>query len=155
MPQLFCAVRIQLAQHELIQQGGLEQRLLVAEGFPDKDEGHDGLAARVEPEGVEGVQRLLGGLVEGEVEGEAAVVLPVALVGEHILGAVVVQTVEALVQRQVGAELGKPAGAVLTAPRTTARSRMENKAFMCALPMDLESSFSYCNTTRRKLCYNI
>ena len=110
MPELFCAAGVELAQHELVQHRGLEQRLFVAKSFPDEDEGHDGLAARVEPEGVEGVQRLLGGLMERQVEGEAAVVLPAALVGEDIVRAVLVQPVEAVVQRQVGAELGQAAG---------------------------------------------
>ena len=100
---------------------------------------------RVEPEGVEGVQRLLGGLMERQVEGEAAVVLPAALVGEDIVRAVLVQPVEAVVQRQVGAELGQAAGAVLAAAvlvflrqqkydkaRMAARRRMEKTAFMCA-----------------------
>ena len=64
MPELFCAAGVELAQHELVQHRGLEQRLFVAKSFPDEDEGHDDLAARVEPEGVEGVQRLLGGLME-------------------------------------------------------------------------------------------
>ena len=94
---LFCAAGVELAQHELIEHLGLEQRLLVAEGLPDEDEGHDGLTARVQPEGVEGVQRLLGGLVEGQVKGEAAVVLPAALVGEKVVGAVLVEPVEAVV----------------------------------------------------------
>ena len=95
MPELFCAAGVELAQHELVQHRGLEQRLFVAKSFPDEDEGHDGLAARVEPEGVEGIQRLLGGLMERQVEGEAAVVLPAALVGEDIVRAVLVQPVEA------------------------------------------------------------
>ena len=68
MPELFCAAGVELAQHELVQHRGLEQRLFVAKSFPDEDEGHDGLAARVEPEGVEGVQRLLGGLMERQME---------------------------------------------------------------------------------------
>jgi len=145
LPELFCAAGVELAQHELVQHRGLEQRLFVAKSFPDEDEGHDGLAARVEPEGVEGVQRLLGGLMERQVEGEAAVVLPAALVGEDIVRAVLVQPVEAVVQRQVGAELGQAAGAVLAAavlvfldsrntikPRMAARRRTEKTAFMCA-----------------------
>ena len=72
MPELFCAAGVELAQHELVQHRGLEQRLFVAKSFPDEDEGHDGLAARVEPEGVEGVQRLLGGLMERPGGGGAA-----------------------------------------------------------------------------------
>jgi hypothetical protein len=67
LPELFCAAGVEFAQHELVQHRGLEQRLFVAKSFPDEDEGHDGLAARVEPEGVEGVQRLLGGLMERQV----------------------------------------------------------------------------------------
>ena len=79
------------------------------------------------------------------MEGEAAVVLPVALVGEDIVRAVLVQPVEAVVQRQVGAELGQAAGAVLAAAvlvfprqqkydkaRMAARRRTEKTAFMCA-----------------------
>ena len=102
-------------QHKFVQHGGREQRLFVAKSFPDEDEGHDGLAARVEPEGVEGVQRLLGGLMERQVEGEAAVVLPAALVGKEVGVAAGVQTVKALVQRKAGAELGQAGGAVLAA----------------------------------------
>ena len=113
-------------QHELVQHRGLEQRLFVAKSFPDEDEGHDGLAARVEPEGVEGVQRLLGGLMERQVEGEAAVVLPAALVGEDIVRAVLVQPVEAVVQRQVGAELRKAGGTVLAAAGILAPGQKKN-----------------------------
>ena len=47
MPELFCAAGVELAQHELVQHRGLEQRLFVAKSFPEEDEGHDGLAARV------------------------------------------------------------------------------------------------------------
>ena len=128
MPELFCAAGVELAQHELVQHRGLEQRLFVAKSFPDEDEGHDGLAARVEPEGVEGVQRLLGGLMERQVEGEAAVVLPAALVGEDIVRAVLVQPVEAVVQRQVGAELGKAAGAILAAAGVFPPGEQKNDA---------------------------
>ena len=165
---LFCAAGIELAQHELIEHLRLEQRLLVAEGLPDEDEGHDGLTARVQPKGVEGVQRLLGGLVEGQVKGEAAVVLPAALVGEKVVGAVLVEPVEAVVQRQVGAELGKAAGAVLAAAAFVLLCQQEddeaedggqkqdgkNSVPGCP-PMEFESCFPYCNTTRPKLCYNI
>ena len=79
------------------------------------------------------------------MEGEAAIVLPAALVGEDIVRAVLVQPVEAVVQRQVGAELGQAAGAVLAAAvlvfprqqkydkaRMAARRRTEKTAFMCA-----------------------
>lgn len=165
---LFCAAGVELAQHELIEHLGLEQRLLVAEGLPDEDESHDGLTARVQPEGVEGVQRLLGGLVEGQVKGEAAVVLPAALVGEKVVGAVLVEPVEAVVQRQVGAELGKAAGAVLATAAFVLLCQQEydeaedggqkqdgkNSVHGCP-PMEFESCFPYCNTTRPKLCYNI
>ena len=125
---LFRAAGVELAQHELIEHLGLEQRLLVAEGLPDEDEGHDGLSARVQPEGVEGVQRLLGGLVEGQVKGEAAVVLPAALVGEKVVGTVLVEPVEAVVQRQVGAELGKAAGAILAAAGVFPPGEQKNDA---------------------------
>ena len=54
---------VQLLQQEAVQHFLWKKRLLVAKGFPDEDEGHDGLTARVEPEGVQGVQRLLSGLV--------------------------------------------------------------------------------------------
>ena len=128
MPELFSAAGVELAQHELVQHRGLEQRLFVAKSFPDEDEGHDGLAARVEPEGVEGVQRLLGGLMERQVEGEAAVVLPAALVGEDIVRAVLVQPVEAVVQRQVGAEFGKAAGAILAAAGVFPPGEQKNDA---------------------------
>ena len=128
MPELFCAAGIELAQHELVQHRGLEQRLFVAKSFPDEDEGHDGLAARVEPEGVERVQRLLGGLMERQVEGEAAIVLPAALVGEDIVRAVLVQSVEAVVQRQVGAEFGKAAGAILAAAGVFPPGEQKNDA---------------------------
>ena len=128
MPELFCAAGVELAQHELVQHRGLEQRLFVAKSFPDEDEGHDGLAARVEPEGVEGVQRLLGGLMERQVEGEAAVVLPAALVGKDIVRAVLVQPVEAVVQRQVGAEFGKAAGAILAAAGVFPPGEQKNDA---------------------------
>lgn len=168
MPELFCAAGVELAQHELVQHRGLEQRLFVAKSFPDEDEGHDGLAAWVEPEGVEGVQRLLGGLMERQVEGEAAVVLPAALVGEDIVRAVLVQPVEAVVQRQVGAELGQAAGAVLAAAvlvflrqqkydkAQNGREKKDGKnSVHVRLPMEFVSSFPYCNTTRPKMCYNI
>ncbi len=46
---------------------------------------------------------------------KAAVLLPAALVDELVGVAVLVQPVEALVQRKVGAELGKAGGAVLAA----------------------------------------
>ena len=128
MPELFCAAGVELAQHELVQHRGLEQRLFVAKSFPDEDEGHDGLEARVEPEGVEGVQRLLGGLMERQVEGEAAVVLPAALVGKDIVRAVLVQPVEAVVQRQVGAEFGKAAGAILAAAGVFPPGEQKNDA---------------------------
>ena len=45
------------------------------------------------------MQRLLGGLVEGQVKGEAAVVLPAALVGEKVVGAVLVEQVEPSIHR--------------------------------------------------------
>ena len=146
-----------------------EQRLLVAEGFPDEDQGRDGLPPRVQPEGVQGIQRLLGGLVERQVEQKAAVVFPAALVGELVVGAVPVQTVEAVVQRQVGAELRQPAGAVLAAAGVFApgeqkddaaqRSRQQNDGdpqnSWVPPSGNFEPSFPYCNTTCGKLCYNI
>ena len=106
---------IQLLQHKFVQHGGREQRLFVAKGLPDKDQSYHGLAAGVQPQGVQSVQRLLAGLVQRQVQQKAAVVLPAALVGEDIVRAVLVQPVEAVVQRQVGAELGQAAGAVLAA----------------------------------------
>ena len=87
----------------------------VTEGLPDEDEGDDGLAAGVEPEGVQGIQRLLGGLVERQVEQEAAVVLAAALVHELVGVLMFVEAVKAVVQRQVGAELAQAGGAVLAA----------------------------------------
>ena len=57
--------------HEFVQHFLREQRLLVAKGLPDEDQGDHGLAAGVQPEGVQGVQRLLGGLVQGQVEQES------------------------------------------------------------------------------------
>ena len=134
MPELFCAAGVELAQHELVQHRGLEQRLFVAKSFPDEDEGHDGLAARVEPEGVEGVQRLLGGLMERQVEGEAAVVLPAALVGKDIVRAVLVQRNS---DRPLGPYWLRRFWSFLDSrntikPRMAARRRMEKTAFMCA-----------------------
>ena len=111
----FGAVGIQLLQHKFVQHGGREQRLLVAKSLPDKDQSHHGLAAGVQPQGVQGVQRLLSGLVQGQMQQKAAILLPAALVGKHVLRAVLIQTVEAVVQRQVGAELRQSGGAVLTA----------------------------------------
>ena len=133
----FGAVGIQLLQHKFVQHGGREQRLLVAEGLPDEDEGHDGLAARVEPEGVEGVQRLLGGLVERQVEGEAAVVLPAALVGKEVGVAAGVQTVKALVQRKAGAELGQAGRAVLAAEHGHCRRRQQKEVPCLACEFEL------------------
>ena len=105
----------QLLLHELVQHFLRKKRLLVAKGLPDEDQGGDGLPPGVKPEGIQGVQRLLGRLVQGQMEQETAIVLTAALVGELIVRAVPVQPVEAVVQRQVGAELGQAAGAVLAA----------------------------------------
>ena len=102
-------------QHKFVQHGGREQRLLVAKGLPDKDEGYHGLAAGVQPQSVQGVQRLLAGLVQRQVQHKAAVVFPAALVGKEVGVAVGVQTVKAFVQRKAGAELGQAGGAVLAA----------------------------------------
>ena len=44
---------IQLLHQEAVQHFLREERLLVTEGLPDEDEGDDGLAAGVEPEGVQ------------------------------------------------------------------------------------------------------
>ena len=63
---------IQLLEQKFVQQRGLEEGLLVAEGLPEEDQRHHRLAAGVQPQGVEGIQRLLGGLMEREVEQEAA-----------------------------------------------------------------------------------
>ena len=101
---------IQLLQHKFVQHGGREQRLFVAKGLPDKDQSHHGLAAGVQPQGVQGVQRLLAGLVQRQVQQKAAVVLPAALVGKEVGVAAGVQTVKALVQRKAGAELGQAGG---------------------------------------------
>ena len=111
----FGAVGIQLLQHKFVQHGGREQRLLVAKGLPDKNQGHHGLAAGVQPQGVQGVQRLLAGLVQRQVQQKAAVILAAALVGKNIGVAAGVQTVKALIQRKAGAELGQAGGAVLAA----------------------------------------
>ena len=134
---------LELLHHKGVQHFLREKRLFVAEGFPDEDEGHDGLTAGVEAEGVEGIQRLLGGLMEREVEQEAAVVFAAALVSELVGLAVEVEPVEALVQRQVGAELAQAGGAVLLrrvfsrrvssrtmTPSATASRMMEMTAFM-------------------------
>ena len=117
---------LELLHHKGVQHFLREKRLFVAEGFPDEDEGHDGLTAGVEAEGVEGIQRLLGGLMEREVEQEAAVVLAAALVSELVGLAVEVEPVEALVQRQVGAELAQAGGAVLTAAGGLAPGEQQN-----------------------------
>ena len=106
---------IQLLLHKAIKHFLREQRLLVAKGFADEDQGHYGLTTGVQPEGIQGVQRLLGGLVQGEMQQKAAVLFPAALVHELVGVPVLVQPVEALVQRQVGAELRKAGGAVLAA----------------------------------------
>ena len=155
---------IQLLLHKTIKHFLREQRLLVAKGLADEDQGHYGLTTGVQPEGIQGVQRLLGGLVQGEMQQKAAVLFPAALVHELVGVPVLVQTVEALVQRQVGAELRKAGGAVLLrrvfsrrdkrktiTPSTAASRTMETAAFMKILL----KSFSYCNTTRILLCYNI
>ena len=155
---------IQLLLHKTIKHFLREQRLLVAKGFADEDQGHYGLTTGVQPEGIQGVQRLLGGLVQGEMQQKAAVLFPAALVHELVGVPVLVQPVEALVQRQVGAELRKTGGTVLAAagilatgtkekrstPSTAASRTMETAAFMKILL----KSFSYCNTTRILLCYN-
>ena len=115
---------------------------MIAKGFPDKNERHHGLPPGIQPESVQGIQRLLCGLVEGEVEQETAVVLPAALIGENVVLAVLVQPVTAVVQRQVGAELAEPGGAVFSrrlsrkmmSPMTAIRMIMEKTAFMCASP---------------------
>ena len=117
-------------QHKFVQHGGREQRLLVAKGLPDKDQSHHGLAAGVQPQGVQGVQRLLAGLVQRQVQQKAAVVLPAALVGKKVIGAVLVEPVEAVVQRQVGAELGQAAGAVLAAAALVLLRRRESRYTM-------------------------
>ena len=65
---------IQLLQQEFVQHLRREQRLLVAKGLPDEDEGDHRLPARVQPQGVQGIQRLLGGLVQGQVQQKATVV---------------------------------------------------------------------------------
>lgn len=157
----------QLLLHELVQHFLRKKRLLVAKGLPDEDQGGNGLPPGVKPEGIQGVQRLLGRLVQGQMEQETAIVLTAALVGELVVRAVLVQPVEAVVQRQVGAEFGKAAGAILAAagifppgeqktmqPRAAASRMSENTTFM-GPSADFESCFPYCNTTCGKLCYNI
>ena len=79
-----------------------------------------------------------------------------------------VQPVEAVVQRQVGAELGQAAGAVLAAAvlvflrqqkydkAQNGREKKDGKnSVHVRLPMEFVSNFPYCNTTRPKMCYNI
>ena len=158
-------MRFQLLQQELVQHGGREKRLLIAKGFPDKNERHHGLPPGIQPESVQGIQRLLCGLVEGEVEQETAVVLPAALIGENVVLALLVQPVKAVVQRQVGAELAEPGGAVLAAAGVLPAAEQENdepddgnqddhgkNSVHVRLPKVIfRSSFPYCNTTRRKL----
>ena len=78
----------QLLLHELVQHFLRKKRLLVAKGLPDEDQGGDGLPPGVKPEGIQGVQRLLGWLVQGQMEQEAAIVLTAALVGELVVRAV-------------------------------------------------------------------
>ena len=56
---------IQLLLHKTIKHFLREQWLLVAKGFADEDQGHYGLTTGVQPKGIQGVQRLLGGLVQG------------------------------------------------------------------------------------------
>ena len=90
---------IQLLLHKTIKHFLREQRLLVAKGLADEDQGHYGLTTGVQPEGIQGVQRLLGGLVQGEMQQKAAVLFPAALVHELVGIPVLVQPVEALVSR--------------------------------------------------------
>ena len=120
--------------HKGVQHFLREKRLFVAEGFPDEDEGHDGLTAGVEAEGVEGIQRLLGGLMEREVEQEAAVVLAAALVSELVGLAVEVEPVEALVQRQgpywLRRVFSRRVSSTTMTPSATASRMMEMTAFM-------------------------
>ena len=123
---------IQLLQHKFVQHGGREQRLLVAKGLPDKDQSYHGLAAGVQPQGVQSVQRLLAGLVQRQVQQKAAVVLPAALVGKEVGVAAGVQTVKALVQRKAGAELGQAGGEsrYTMMPSAQAKRQTETTAFM-------------------------
>ena len=155
---------IQLLLHKTIKHFLREQRLLVAKGLADEDQGHYGLTTGVQPEGIQGVQRLLGGLVQGEMQQKAAVLFPAALVHELVGIPVLVQPVEALVQRQVGAELRKAGGAVLAAAGILAPGQKKNDHAKyggkqdngnCGVMKILLKSFSYCNTTRILLCYNI
>ena len=119
---------VQLLGHEFVQHLLREQRLLVAKGLPDEDQGSDGLPPGVKPEGIQGVQRLLGGLVQGQVQQKAAVPLPAAVVDEHVGVVVFVQPVEALVQCKVGAEFGQPGRAVLTAAGRFPAGRAETRS---------------------------
>ena len=125
---------LELLHHKGVQHFLREKRLFVAEGFPDEDEGHDGLTAGVEAEGVEGIQRLLGGLMEREVEQEAAVVLAAALVSELVGLAVEVEPVEALVQRQgpywLRRVFSRRVSSTTMTPSATASRMMEMTAFM-------------------------
>ena len=123
---------IQLLQHKFVQHGGREQRLFVAKGLPDKDQSHHGLAAGVQPQGVQSVQRLLAGLVQRQVQQKAAVVLPAALVGKEVGVAAGVQTVKALVQRKAGAELGQARreSRYTIMPSAQAKRQTETTAFM-------------------------
>ena len=131
-------MRFQLLQQELVQHGGREKRLLIAKGFPDKNERHHGLPPGIQPESVQGIQRLLCGLVEGEVEQETAVVLPAALIGENVVLAVLVQPVKA-VDRPAGPYwlrrvFSRRLSRKMMSPMTAIRMIMEKTAFMCASP---------------------
>ena len=122
---------VQLLLHEAVQHCLREQRLLVAKSLPDEDQGHDRLTAGIQPQSIEGIQWLLGGLVQGQVQQKATVVFPAALVDELIGIAVVIQAVETLVQRQVGAELRQAGGAVLC---YNIFNSLKNLSGACATP---------------------
>ena len=119
---------IQLLQHKFVQHGGREQRLFVAKGLPDKDQSHHGLAAGVQPQGVQSVQRLLAGLVQRQVQQKAAVVLPAALVGKEVGVAAGVQTVKALVQRR--RVVSRRESRYTMMPSAQAKRQTETTAFM-------------------------
>ena len=136
-------MRFQLLQQELVQHSGREKRLFIAKGFPDKNERHHGLPPGIQPESVQGIQRLLCGLVEGDVEQETAVVLPAALIGENVVLAVLVQPVKAVVLRNSLSPAGpywlrrvfsRRLSRKMMSPMTAIRMIMEKTAFMCASP---------------------
>ena len=144
----------QLLLHELVQHFLRKKWLLVAKGLPDEDQGGDGLPPGVKPEGIQGVQRLLGWLVQGQMEQETAIVLTAALVGELIVRAVLVQPERPLGPYWLRRAFSRRVSRKTMQPRAAASRMSENTTFM-GPSADFESCFPYCNTTCGKLCYNI